>query len=140
MLASIVSALCAALALPATWSVAAAARDVFHPEWLLAATLVVFAVQRAARACWWCALPAVVLPGAQLVYVVGAAQQRLEAVHVDATMTPWFAVVVVQVTLLCAAVLPSASASYRDRRWSRFMRRRLGPREAGILSDLDHVG
>jgi hypothetical protein len=134
MLACVASALAEGLSLPGSWSYSpASSQHAFRPEWLVVATLVVVFVHRAARACWWCAGPAVVLPTLQLAYAVEAGVERLAGSGVAADVAGlWWALVAVQLAVFLGAAVSGAVGSIRDRRWEKFLLRRLGPEDEHI--------
>jgi hypothetical protein len=137
MLACIAVAFTEAASLPGSWAFDPGHRDVFRPEWLVLATLAVLFVHRAARACWWCALPAVVLPTLQLTYAVETGVERLTVAGAGDGARVWWVLLAVQVAIFSGAALSGASGSIRDRRWEKFVLRRLGP-EPGQVTQTFH--
>lgn len=129
VLACLIVAVAVELSLPGSWqSDPAVGRQVFNPEWLILATLVVLCVHRAARACWWLMLPAVALPALQLADATETALARLQHAGFATEATSlWWLLPTVQLLVLVAGAAAGARASLSDRRWERFMLRRLGP-------------
>jgi hypothetical protein len=129
VLACLVVAIAVELSLPGSWqSSPESRREVFRPEWLILATLVVLCVHRAARACWWLVLPATALPTLQLADATETALARLHHAGFATEATSWWWLLpVAQLSVLLAGATAGALASMADRRWERFMLRRLGP-------------
>jgi hypothetical protein len=140
MAVSLVSGVLAALALPAPGYDVTGARDLFRPEWLVLATLVVWGVHKAARASWIVAVPVLLLASAQPLYVVATAFERFAAAGLPVATGLWIAVVATQVLLFAVAAFVGAAGSLRDRSWERFIRRRLGSDADEVLRRFDFAG
>jgi hypothetical protein len=139
LLATVAVALAVGLSLPAGWQYDAdQVGEVFRPEWLVLATLAVFPVHRASRACCWMLVPAVSLPMLQLFFAVETAHIRLESAGLaGGWVEGWWLLPAAQLLVFLAAGCSGAVASLRDRRWERFMRRRLGRRPGAVDAAFD---
>lgn len=103
------------------------ARALFHPEWLVVATLLVFPVYRAARHSWRTALLVVPVACVQVLYVADTAVDTLQQAGLaSAWYDAWYAVAIAQATMFLAVGVVGAARDVRDRRWVRTMHKLTG--------------
>lgn len=121
------AAFAAALALPTLPGYAnspSTARAIFHPEWLVVSTLLVFPLYRAARSSWRAALLAVPVACAHAVYVAVTAVDALHKAGLTSGLfAGWYAVAFAQVALFVTVGVVGARRDVIDRKWVRTMRR-----------------
>lgn len=119
----------AGLALPSLpdYAEPATARAVFHPEWLIAATLVVLPLHRAARMSWRLALFVVPVACLHVLYIVDTAIEASREVGLaDGVSVAWYAVAFAQAGLFAVVGAIGASRNVADRRFARRMRSMTG--------------
>lgn len=100
------------------------ARDIFHPEWLVVATLLVLPVYRAATSSWRAALLVVPVACVQVLYIADTAVTSLHKVGLTSGLFDgWYAVALAQVTLFATVGVVGARRNLIDGRWARTMKR-----------------
>lgn len=100
------------------------ARMLFHPEWLVVATLLVVPIYRASRISWRAALLVVPITCAQVLYVADVAVSSLHAAGLSNPLYPgWYAVAFAQAALFFAVGTVGAARNVKDRRWVSRMRK-----------------
>ncbi|MBA3234313.1 MAG: hypothetical protein H0T17_10280 [Propionibacteriales bacterium] len=134
--AALLSALVVALSLPAEpagLDRPYAVSDVVRVDWLILATFLCYLLRRCARASLLCGLAAVVLCSAQSFYVVSAALERLDSLHIT-TAAPWlwYLIPSVQLVAFIGFGISGARRRVADLRWKRLITSLL--RDAGAPS------
>lgn len=118
--------LAATLALPALPEYAdepVTARDLFHAEWLITATLLVLPLYRAARLSWPVALALVPIASVHVLYIVDSAvDTSRQAGLADGVSPGWYAVAFVQAGVFTIVGAMAGFRNLADRRWVRRMR------------------
>jgi hypothetical protein len=117
----------ASLALPTPSEYATgplAAGDVFRPEWLIAATLLVVPLYHAARRSWQIGLIFGIIAVLQVLYITSAGVHALHSAGLrSGAYSLWYVVAVVQMVALAVPCTVGTVRNFRDRRWSRMMGR-----------------
>lgn len=118
--------LAAALALPSLPAYSdetATARALFHPEWLIGATLLALPLYRAARLSWSMAVALVPIAGVHVLYIADSAvDASREAGLADGVSSGWYAVAFAQVAVFAIVGSVGAYRNLADRRFVRRMR------------------
>ncbi len=98
------------------------ARMLFHPEWLVVATLLALPIYRASRISWRAALLVVPIAGAQVLYVADVAVSTLHAAGLTNPLDPgWYALAFAQAAIFLTVGIVGAARNAADRRWVRRM-------------------
>jgi hypothetical protein len=117
----------ATLALPALPGYAdgpVTSRAFFHPEWLVAASLLVLPLYRAARSSWRAALLVVPVASVQVLYIADAAVRSLHQAGLDNRLfVGWYAVALAQIAVFLTVGVVGARRDLVGRRWVKMMRR-----------------
>jgi hypothetical protein len=124
-------------------------RSVFHPEWLVLATLLVVPVYRGSQISWRSALIVVPISCIYALYVADTAVDTLQTVgFTSGWYSAWYAVACAQVALFLGAGAVGAWRDITRRRWVRMMRQvtalpappRVGPRNPSDSTGEGGVG
>jgi hypothetical protein len=127
IMGAVTAATMALPSLPQTVSGQVTVRALFHPEWLVVATMLVFPVHRAVRHSWRTALLVVPVACVQVLYVADTAVDTLQqAGFASAWYDAWYAVAILQAALFLAVGVAGAARDVRDRRWVRTMHKLTG--------------
>jgi hypothetical protein len=127
VLAAVTAAALALPSLPEYTDEPVTARDVFHPEWLITATLVVLPLYRATRMSWGLALFVVPVACLHVLYIVDTAiDASRQAGLADGVSVAWYAVAFAQIGLFAVVGAVGAFRNVADRRFARMMRSMTG--------------
>ncbi len=112
------------------------ARDLFHPEWLIAAALLALPIYLVARRSWRVGLVVVLIAGLQVLYIADTAIGTLHHAGIrDGFSSLWYVVALVQLAVFVSAGAVGAVRDLKDRHWARMMGRILAlpppPRSVG---------
>lgn len=98
--------------------------DIFRPEWLVLATLLVLPVYRVARSSWRAALFVVPVACVHVLYVADTAVTSLhKAGFTSGLLTGWYVVAFAQAALFATVGLVGVRRGLIEGRWARMMKR-----------------